>query len=147
MQIILYNNQSERNAINKNLTNAVTLEGNLREESNIKNPSITVYAVSPINRNYAYIPQFSRYYFISEITSIRNNVWRITLTSDVLMSFRNEILNSYAVIDHTKETQINNYLKSDIWQTLVKDFTDIVNFPSGLLDTGEYILITAGGNS
>lgn len=146
MQIILYNNQSERNALNKTIVNPVTLDGNLRDESNIKNPSITVYATNPINRNYAYIPQFNRYYFISEITSIRNNVWRITLTSDVLMSFKNDILNSYAVIDQTKETQISNYLKSDIWQTLVKDFTDIINFPSGLLESGEYILITAGGN-
>lgn len=147
MQIILYNNSSERNMINKTLLDAVILDGTLRSDSNIKNPSIMIYAVNPINKNYVYIPDFNRYYFINEIVSVRTNVWNIVLTCDVLMSFKNDILNSYAVIDHTQETQITNYMQSDIWQTLVKTFTDIINFPSGLLETGEYILITAGGNS
>ena len=60
---------------------------------------------------------------------------------------RNVILNSYGIIDHTRETEINSYMRSNIWQTMVKDKTDILNFPNGLLDSGEYILITAGGNA
>ena len=146
MVIHLFNNTSERNAITKTLTNEISLSGSLREESNIHNPVIMIYAPSVIGFNYAYIPDFYRYYYVNDITSVRVGLWRLTLICDVLMSFKSAILNSYAIIDHTQTTQITEYMQSDIWKTTVKDFTEIINFPSGLLDTGEYILITAGGN-
>ena len=146
MLIHLFNNTSERNAITKTLTNEITISGSLREESNIHNPVIMINAPSIIGFNYAYIPDFYRYYYVNDITSVRTGLWRLTLICDVLMSFKSAILNSYAIIDHTQTTQITEYMQSDIWKTTVKDFTEIINFPSGLLDTGEYILITAGGN-
>ena len=146
MLIHLFNNTSERNAITKTLTNEITISGSLREESNIHNPVIMINAPSVIGFNYAYIPDFYRYYYVNDITSVRMELWRLTLICDVLMSFKSAILNSYAIVDHTQTTQINEYMQSNIWKTTVKDFTEIINFPSGLLDTGEYILITAGGN-
>lgn len=144
----LYNNTSEKNTINKSLINEISLEGNLRGQCTIKNPVIDI--VSNGNAptyNYAFIPEFNRYYFIDNITSVRTGLWSISMTCDVLMSFKTDILNSYAIINHTQENEITQYMSSDIWKTLVKDKTDIINFPNGLLETGEYILITAGGNS
>lgn len=146
MQISLYNNTSERNAINKILSNEITVSGTLREESNIHNPVIMINAPSIIGFNFAYIPDFYRYYFISDITSVRAGLWRVSMVCDVLMSFKSAILNSYAIIVDTENTEITEYMDSDIWKRLVKDKTDIINFPNGLLETGEYILITAGGN-
>lgn len=148
MFLKLYNNTSEKNAITKNLTNELSFEGKLREECTIKTPVIDIASTYNIpSFNYAYIPEFDRYYFIDNISSIRNGIWSIAMTCDVLMSFRTHILNSYAIINHTQENGITGYMSSDIWKTLVKDKTDIINFPNGLLETGEYILITAGGNS
>ena len=96
--------------------------------------------------NYAYIEDFARYYFITDIKSIRNGVWEISFLCDVLMSFKNDILNAHAVIDQTQEYDIYNYLSSDTFIASVKDKTDIINFSgSSLLSSGEYILITAGG--
>lgn len=148
MFLKLYNNTTEKNAITKTLTNELSLEGKLRGECTIKNPVIDIASTVNIpSYNYAYIPEFDRYYFIDNISSIRNGIWSIAMTCDVLMSFRTSILNSYAIINHTQENEITQYMSSDIWKTLVKDKTDIINFPNGLLETGEYILITAGGNS
>ena len=147
MVITLYRNNSERNCVNKTLTNARILNGTLRHETSIKNPVITIAGNenTPFF-NYAFIDEFNRYYFITDIKSIRNGIWEISLLCDVLMSFKNDILNSHAIIDHTTEHDISKYLSSDIWTTLVKDKTDIINFSgSSLLDSGEYILITAGG--
>jgi hypothetical protein len=39
----------------------------------------------------------------------------------------------------------SNYLNGRQFVRLVKSKTDIITFPNGLLDSGEYILITAGG--
>lgn len=145
MQISLFNNTSERNAINKTLINEMIVTGTLRDESGIHNPIIIINAPSIIGFNFAYIPDFYRYYFISDITSVRAGLWRVTMVCDVLMSFKNDILNTMCVVDHTKEKQISNYINSPIWKALVKDKTDIIPFPNGLLENGEYILITAGG--
>lgn len=145
MNIVLYNNTSEKNALNKTLINPFSIDGNLRDDSNIKTPVIQIYHNGVIPYNYVHIPDFSRYYYIDEITSVRTGIWRLQLVCDVLMSFRTDILKCYAVIDSTEETATNEYIRSDIWQTLVKNLTDIINFPNGLLENGEYILITAGG--
>jgi hypothetical protein len=67
---------------------------------------------------------------------------------DVLMSFRTQILNLDVVVNHASigDRDSPTYVDdSDIWRTTVKTKTDVINFPSGLLDDGEYILITSGG--
>lgn len=146
MVITLYNNLSERNVIDKTLTNALSIEGTLRESVSVTAPVITIQgSIAIVGYNYCYIEDFYRYYFITNIQSIRNNLWALTLKVDVLMSFKNDIKNTPAIIDHTTDPKITNYMDSDIWQSLVKDKTDIINFPSGLSETGGYILITAGG--
>lgn len=147
MNIKLYHNQSERNCVNKTIQEVLSLFGALRGEASIKTPVIRIGCDETIvTCNYAFIAEFNRYYFITDIKSIRNGIWEVSFLCDVLMSFKTDILNSYAVIDHTTEHDTTEYLSSDIWTTLVKDKTDIINFSgSSLLDSGEYILITAGG--
>lgn len=146
MNITLYNNLSEKNVIQKTLANAVTITGTLKESTSIKNPTITIeYSSTIVGYNYCYIEDFSRYYFISDVKSLRNNLWSLSLRADVLMSFANDILNTPAIIDHTSETETTDYMGSPIWSNLVKDKTDIINFSSGLSENGGYILITAGG--
>lgn len=147
MVITLYKNNSERNCVTKILTNPLSLNGTLRQETSIKAPIITIAGDenTPFF-NYAYIEDFARYYFITDIKSVRNGIWEISFLCDVLMSFKNDILNAYAVIDQTQEYDIFNYLSSDTFTASVKDKTDIINFSgSSLLSSGEYILITAGG--
>lgn len=145
MEITLYINNSETNKIKKSLSGAVTLSGTLRNESNIVNPSILINADNPSRFNYAYIPEFKRYYFIKDITSVRNNIWNIQLQSDVLMSFSDQILACSGILDETTATGSNNYLRGRNWIANEKNKTDIVSFANGLLENGEFILITAGG--
>ena len=146
MIITLYNNLSERNVIDKTLTNALAIEGTLRESVSVTAPVMTIQGgIAIVGYNYCYIEDFYRYYFITDIKSIRNNLWALTLKVDVLMSFKNDIKNTPAIIDHTTEQKTTSYMTSEIWQSLVKDKTDIINFSSGLPETGGYILITAGG--
>lgn len=145
MDILLYNNTSERNAINKTLTNATTYTGVLKDNCSIINPTFTLYEYNPTGFNYAYIADFARYYYIVDMVSVSNNRWEITLMCDVLMSFSSDILSCWAIVENTEVTDISPYIESDIWQSLVKTKTDIIEFSNGLLNSGEYILITAGG--
>lgn len=144
MQISLYFSTSEKNKISKNLTNEVTYSGDLRDSSNVVQPIILVACENPTAYNYAYIPAFKRYYFITEMTSVRKGIWTLSLKSDVLMSFKSGILASSVIVNESTSTG-NNYLDGRNWVANCKKTTQVVKFPSGLNDTGEYILITAGG--
>lgn len=70
------------------LTQVAQLTGNLREPSDLINPSITIEYTGLPGANYAYISGFGRYYFITNITSIATNLWRLDMHEDVLMTFR-----------------------------------------------------------
>lgn len=147
MNITLCVTVSERHAIRKTLQNSLELTGALRGESSVINPSFIIEASNPSQYNYCYIPDFNRYYFITNITSVRTNIWRIDCSVDVLMSFQTEILNLDVIVSDLSigEPLTETYMQGEQWATTVKNKTDIINFPSGLLDDGEYILITSGG--
>lgn len=146
MEITFYVNNDEPEKVNKNLGTGFTLEGTLRNEVIIERPTILIESDIDINDyNYFYIPDFSRYYFRTEINIVRNNLFRISGRTDVLMSFKDPMKNFKVLLDHSEITGITNYQSSPVWQALVKTKTDIINFPSGLSDNGEFILITAGG--
>lgn len=145
MDITLYQTVSERERINKVLGNYIAMTGTLRGESSVINPSFLIEYSNPSDYNYCYIPSFGRYYFITNITSVRNNIWRIDCSVDVLMSFRNEILNLEVIVSQDSLPDTECYMNGEVWKSTVKTKTDIINFPSGLLDSGEYILITSGG--
>lgn len=144
MDIVLFNNTSEKNKIGKNLSTVNTLSGYLKESTSITHPVILIEYASPVGFNYVYIQEFSRYYYVIDATVVRQNLIRLSLAVDVLESFKTQILAQPAIVDKN-EVRIEKYLPDENLITLVKTKTDIVNFPSGLLDTGEYILITAGG--
>ena len=145
MNIQLCSNTSEKNKINKTITTGIMLSGSLRNESNVVNPSIIINIDNPTIYNYAYIPEFNRYYFITNYISLRTGMWQINLKSDVLMSFKDSILSSEVLINKTETIGKNNYLSGSNWVNNCKTKTDILTFPNGLLDDGKYILITAGG--
>lgn len=143
--VILYTTSSEPNRINKSLNNQTIFEGSLREQSSVINPTITIQAENLSAFNYMYIAEFDRYYFITDITSIRNGLWRISAKVDVLMSFSDQIQNVIVSIGDVQQYYDEAYLPSNIWRSTAKTKTDIISFPNGLNDSGEYILLTSGG--
>lgn len=145
MDIKLYKNHSEKNKINKSLTGEVEYSGTLRDETSVINPVIMIHASNLSLFNYAYIPEFHRYYYIRDIVSVRTGLWRVSMSVDVLMSFKNAVLDLNVILSDTETTGQSSYYSGDQWRALVKVKTDIIKFSNGLLDTGEYILITAGG--
>lgn len=65
-----------------------------------------------LSANYVYIPDFNRYYFINDIVSVRQNLWRIVLHVDVLMSYKKEISNTYAIVSRN-QYKYNNFILDD----------------------------------
>ena len=146
--ISLFKTASENNRVVKVLTDEKQLSGELRNQTSVLNPTIRIESADNISGyNYCYISEFGRYYYITDIVSVRTNCWVVSLRCDVLMSYKDEIQSMNVILNNTQETGLSNYLASPNWVNLVKTKTDIKVFPSGLSEQGEFILITAGGDS
>lgn len=110
MTLNLYVCYDDERVVNKTLTSIYTLNGTLRDECSVMSPNITIETTSVITQfNYAYIPEFNRYYYITNITAITDKLFELSLKCDVLMSFKNQLKNCYAVIER-QETLNNNYI-------------------------------------
>ena len=145
MNIIFYNNKSENNRLIKTITQISTGTGTLRESCSMIDPSVLTAIADVSNINYAYIADFGRYYFIRKITVDRENLYRIDMHVDVLMSNKTALLDCKGVINSSTSANANNYLNGNNWVRTEKDTTTIMRFPSGLSTNGNFILITAGG--
>lgn len=144
MEITLINTSSENNRITKSMYNLLTIVGSCRDASEIESPSIMFESNNMLNYNYAWIPDFGRYYFVSNWRVVRNNIITADFSVDVLMSFKDSILKLNGILSQS-ENMGSMYLSSPVFNSLVKDSTDVLNFQNGLLENGEFILITAGG--
>lgn len=143
MDITLYQNISENNRVGKTLINAQTFTGNLRQSTSIINPVIMLNADNPTAYNYAYIPAFNRYYFINKIEAYRTGLFILTMSVDVLETYKTEIKGMLAIIDKN-ETVGNNYFNDGSFVLDSRAYNQIINFSNGFNDNGEFILITAG---
>lgn len=118
-EIIFYKMTCEKNRIDKTqfLTEAKTYSGTLRESSSIINPSITIEepTAALVGYNYCYIAAWNRYYFITDIVSVTNSLWEISMRVDVLNTFKTEIKQQEGIIFRTADTNlVNNYIIDEL---------------------------------
>lgn len=144
MNIILYTNLSDKNVVDKMLYEHETISGTLREDCSIINPVLSVEGLTPVQIkevNYAYIPDFGRYYFINNIT-LKGKLYEISMHVDVLMSFKDSIRDNEAVISRQQNTY-NLYLRDGVFKCEAGNIIQIKQFGSGF-DTFSYIFCVAG---
>ena len=145
MEVILYKNSSENNVIGKSLAQIKSVECNLKNDVSVTNPTLILsYTDSILGSNYCFIPKFNRYYFIDEIIPIIGDRSIIKCRVDVLESFKDNIKSLTAIIDK-QETIADKFIDDGSWIVENKDFLQSYNFSNGFNDSGEFILITAGG--
>ena len=148
MNIKIYHNYSANNKLNKTITLLIEKNVKLKNETNIIRPTIILTGDISNNMNYVYIPKFNRYYYIVDKKSINNEMYEIYLEVDVLMSFKEIILNLHCIIDKQQDlSNINKYYNDGSFIVSSKEFIKTINFPNGFNENGEFILITAGGNN
>ena len=145
MEVILYKNSSENNVIGKSLVQIKSVECNLKNDVSVINPTFVLsYTDSILDSNYCFIPKFNRYYFIDEIIPITGDRSIIRCKVDVLESFKDDIKSLTAIINK-QETISDKFIDDGSWIVENKDFLQSYNFSNGFNDSGEFILITAGG--
>lgn len=110
--IKLYNNIAESNRLDKTnyLQVQYEINGVLRDGCSIIDPIFIVQTTDSIilNRNYAYISEFKRYYFITNITFLTNSLVELQMHVDVLMSFKEEIINLTGLLNRTSNPNLTS---------------------------------------
>ena len=153
MQIILYQNKSDKRALTKTLENALTVENVLLLDGNdsILAPKLILSGVNVANYNYVYIPDFGRYYFITSIDVVDTRRYRISCDVDVLMSFADDI-KKLSVISTHAQSNFNRYLPDSVpvsarRNIIVKEFSNGEINSANVTDTTNCVIINylAGG--
>ena len=86
-----------------------TVKCTLKENTSILNPVLKVSKISVGNikkLNYLYIPDFARYYFITDIIECTGNILELHCKVDVLFSYKDDIKGITTLI--LRQENINN---------------------------------------
>lgn len=144
MLMKMYDTKSSNNVINKVLENEHEFDIKFKDKTNIVTPVVILSSPTLILSNYAYIPDFNRYYFVDKIELFPNSIYNIALRCDVLESFKAEILASSGFINQ-QTNNVNKYYNSN-YQSEVRKEVDLyrstVTIPT---DVKETILVTICG--
>lgn len=145
MTINFYVNQSEKNRLDKTLTSAFDLNGELKEDCSIIDPVIKIVSdvSSMASVNYMYIPSFDRYYFINNVISINNDICEVHAHVDVLSTYKDEIRAQRAIVSR-QEKKWNLYLNDGVFKTYQNPYIITKAFSSGFTSQ-HFILTIAGG--
>lgn len=147
IEIKLYTTSDENNKLNKTLSNELTINAVLKTENEILMPilDLSIAYVDIKNMNYVYIPIFNRYYFITSMKIINNNIVRINLKCDVLMSHKDEILRLSCVIGRSS-SNYNAYFSDSEFSCYNNPRIQTKVFPNyNVFNQGRSYLITVSG--
>ena len=143
MKVEFYHTADNANTVNKTLQPITTLNIIFRQAVNETTPFIIMNRDKLTGSNYVHIPNFNRYYFISSVDNYTANLVRINLVTDLLMTYKDEILNSTVLITATEKP---SYFSSNL-PTQTKTIKRVVKSDITLNKESSLILTTIGGVS
>lgn len=132
--------------VDKSVTVQLSLSCTLKDETSVENPTILVATNTNISAcNYMYIPEFDRYYFITDIVSVRDGLWAVSGHVDVLYTYSSGIKGCTATLKR-QENLFNLYLDDPEFKTYNKSQIVTKAFTGSALNKNmSYVLVVAGG--
>ena len=114
MQIKFGYTFDDRRKLEKSVTWFNTFDCKPYTDYNISAPNLLIVnATGAIaNNNYAYIPNYQRYYYVDSVTVGRNGIYVVQLSIDVLMTYADAIRNLSATISRQEKIGINDIVDS-----------------------------------
>lgn len=98
MEIICYNFEKRYNSTKRPTGNGAVYNVQLKDATSIYTP---VFTVTNFGTEYNYLQWNNRYYYVTDVEIIRNNIYNLTCQIDFLRSFYDNIANTTAFIDYS----------------------------------------------
>ncbi len=83
-----------------------------RHAISVMSPVVSVRSDDLISATYAYIPRYNRYYWITNIVNTASGLWQLSLSVDVLASFKDDLLGSTEYIARSSVAYNGNIVDS-----------------------------------
>ena len=140
-----YKNTSDRRYLNKTLTEAVSKDCQITEDCDLLNPTLEVNIFSGLSsKNYMYISNWKRKYFIDSITVTSGGRAIIKGHVDVLSTYASQIKDLPAIVCR-QEKVYNNYLNDEFYQSRQYKITTVQNFSNKVFShNGSLVLAVTG---
>ena len=141
------------NKVEKTSSACATLQGILKEETSVLDPVITVDVSSAswetetniFTPNYAYIPDFGRYYFVKDIKQKSNDLFEVSLHVDVLHSYASGILSAPCIVAKN-QNNFNLYLNDPNYKCFQNDYVLITKGSGGFPIQNSCFVLTIFGD-
>lgn len=144
MTIDFYANNSPTNYINKQLTAVDTnVDINIKDSTDLSNPIMELLGIIPTAVNYAYVSEWKRYYYIKSTQMSQYGTTLINMHCDVLMSFKNDILNNTAMIVSNPNIY-NPYIEQNV-KSYVKPIVTTKKFQNSFKETATNFVMAVVG--
>ena len=124
MIVKIYNNKSNENIVNKKIEEVQEISFEFKDDSDITNPILILQSYK--SGNYCFIPELKRYYFIDRIELMNGGFYKLYLEIDVLMSYKDEIINA----DWYSVNGVNVTIPNEI------DYNSLIDYEQFLLTIG-----------
>lgn len=149
MNITLYTNSDDPLVANKTLTGGASITGTFRATADVLRPTFTVSASSVLStHNYAYIPDFGRYYYITAKRFITSDLLELSLYVDVRRTFQLELKLNSGVVSRNKDNY-DMYLPDGMIPVGAHKTTNVYKFADtpfkGGNDNRVVMLVLGGG--
>jgi hypothetical protein len=105
----MYNTSDDPRTINKTLNGEIEIRNvRFKDDTNILQPVLDLaYDERIFSKNYVHIGTLSRYYFIKNIITTHNRLY-VECEVDVLRTYKNSILDTYAFVVRQGRTSASN---------------------------------------
>ena len=144
LSLSLYHNRSEKDVLFKDIQLIGSLTGTLRESCDVINPQIVIEYSGVPDFDYVFIPYFNRYYYVSDVVSVKQSLWLISLKVDVLMTYKDLIKLQTAHVSRNEykfdNDKRDSYISFDIEHEVVYKPIQIAD--SGFFDSTYVSLVT-----
>lgn len=152
--IKLYTNAASSETVDKSgsLTQIVDTTCEFKTEIDVLRPVINIELSETLTLsklmtkvNYVYIVAFERYYYVTGIRGLYNDVAELTLEVDPLYSWKTAILAQKVIVARTQDViKYSLYLDDAVLKLYNNPNITTLEFPTGFTSE-EYILAVAGG--
>lgn len=149
MTITFYKTTSEPNRVDKSLTslgNTEIIVGYGGKDLDKINPFVRVKVETADfdkNCNYAYIDEFSRYYFVESVTIVDGGLFELRLHVDVLYTYKTAIGTSDALVVRSGNTN-NKYIVDALKPIGNKSTIQLYEFAQGFNRSTDTVIVTYG---
>lgn len=137
MKVTLYKTTDQNNTINKNLTDPLEININLKRSEDQERPRLLLKNDNDkyTGYNYAYIEFFKRYYFVESTSNNNDRIIELQLETDVLETYKDDIL-------ETDVTTDNYYPDNE--NTDIRKKEDVYSSNITLPETNSMVIVTTG---